>query len=99
MNSAPGKSPLGPSPAFATASSAASLARRSDSIGATKGSAATESMVPAIVVRRPSIGKRVMRWMPERPAVMRREGLVLPWPREVTTPMPVTATRGRPKRS
>ena len=37
-----------------------------------------------------------MRWMPERPAVSAAQLSSLPWPSEVTTPMPVTATSGRP---
>ena len=37
-----------------------------------------------------------MAWMPERPAVSAAQLSALPWPREVTTPIPVTATRGRP---
>src|SRR3954451_7609819 len=53
-------------------------------------------MVPAMVVRRPWIGKRLMRWMPERPAVMAAQVSCFPCPSEVTMPMPVTATRGRP---
>src|SRR3712207_6412604 len=55
-----------------------------------------KSMVPAIFVRRPSLGKRVIAWMPERPAVTADQLSAWPWPREVTTPMPVTATSGRP---
>ena len=96
MKRAPGKSPFEPMPDCATASSAASTARRSDSIGATKGSTLMESIVPAIVVRSPSVGKRLMRLMPERPAVIAAQVSSLPCPREVTTPMPVTATSGRP---
>jgi len=60
MKSAPGKS-FDASPDWPMASSAASTARRSDSIGAQKGSTSMKSMVPAIVVRRPSVGKRLMR--------------------------------------
>src|SRR6478735_8003009 len=95
MNSAPGKSSWA-SPDWPMASSAASVARRSESTGAQKGSTSTESMVPAIVVRRPSVGKRSMRWMPDLPAVRAAQVSSLPWPRDVTTPMPVTATSGRP---
>ena len=44
--------------AWPTASSAASIASRSESIGAQKGSTATKSTVPAMVVRSASVGKR-----------------------------------------
>ena len=45
---------------------------------------------------RPSVGKRVMRWMPDLPAVSLAQLSALPAPSEVTTPMPVTTTIGRP---
>jgi hypothetical protein len=50
----------------------------------------------SVVVRRPSIGKRLIVWMPDWPAVSFAQLSSLPWPREVTTPMPVTTTTGRP---
>jgi hypothetical protein len=70
MNSAPGKSPAMPIPAWATASSAASAAKSSERSGATSGSVSRKSTVPAIRVRRPSVENRPMAWMPERPALM-----------------------------
>ena len=96
MKSGPGKSPRWPMPAWPIASSAARVAKRSDRAGAQNGSAAMKSIVPAIFVRRPSLGKRVMAWMPERPAVTADQFSAWPWPSEVTIPMPVTATSGRP---
>src|SRR5450432_1913674 len=98
-NSGPGKSPLAPMPAWATASSAARLARRSESSVDVKGSTLRKSTVPAIVVRRPSVGKRVSVRMPDSPAVSFAQLSVLPAPSEVTTPMPVTTTIGRPNLS
>src|SRR5690606_10862928 len=56
-------------------------------------------MVPAMVVRRCSVGKRVMRLIPERPAVSADQLSLRPTPSEVTTPMPVMATTGRPRLS
>ena len=56
-------------------------------------------MVPAIVVFRPSIGKRVKVRMPDLPAVSFAQLSVLPLPSEVTTPMPVTTTTGLPNLS
>jgi hypothetical protein len=53
-------------------------------------------MEPAIVVFRPSVGKRVMVWMPDSPAVSFAQLSALPAPSEVTMPMPVTTTIGRP---
>src|ERR1700680_3941163 len=50
-----------------------------------------------MVVRRCVSGKRLMRWMPERPAVTAFQLSARPTPSEVTTPMPVTATTGRPR--
>src|SRR5262249_33771908 len=54
------------------------------------------STVPAIVVLSPSLAKRVMRWMPDWPAVSFAQLSALPAPSEVMTPMPVTTTIGRP---
>ena len=71
-------------------------ARRSASAGAQNGSAGTKSMVPATLVFSPSVEKRVIARMPDRPAVRRRQFSVLPAPSEVTTPIPVTTTMGRP---
>ena len=93
MNSAPGKSPGRPRPACAIASSAASFGEALDRTGATRGSVSRKSTVPAMRVRRPSVGKRRMAWMPERPAVSAAQLSAWPWPREVTMPRPVTATR------
>ena len=70
MNRAPGKSPLAPIPACATASSAATAANRSDRSGATRGSVSRKSTVPAMRVRRLSVGNRAMAWIPDRPSVM-----------------------------
>src|SRR5688572_2869164 len=56
------------------------------------GASPMKSTEPAIVVRKPSTGKRVMRWMPESPAVRRRQLSATPMPSEVIMPMPVTAT-------
>src|SRR5678815_2225433 len=55
------------------------------------GESSMKSTEPAIVVRRPSMGKRVMRWMPESPWVSRRQFSATPMPSEVIMPMPVTA--------
>ena len=65
--------------------------------GAEGSSTGMKSTVPAMVVRRWAIGKRVMRWMPEVPASSLRQFSALPWPSEVSTPMPVTTTVGRPR--
>src|SRR5690554_3737955 len=51
-----------------------------------------KSTEPAIVVRKPSVGKRVMRWMPETPDVSLRQFSSRPRPSGETMPMPVTAT-------
>ena len=59
----------------------------------------TKSTVPAIVVFRPSIGKRVTVRMPDSPAVSFAQLSFLPAPSEVTTPMPVTTTIGLPNLS
>src|SRR5690242_16211193 len=58
-----------------------------------------KSTVPAIVVFRLSVGKRVMVRMPDSPAVSLLQLSVLPAPSEVTTPMPVITTIGRPNLS
>ena len=55
-----------------------------------------KSTVPAMRVLRWSVGKRVMAWMPDLPAVSASQLSLRPMPSEVTTPMPVTATIGRP---
>jgi hypothetical protein len=61
--SGPGKVPSPPIFASSTASSPANAAILVVRSGAfSKG---TKSTVPAMVVRRPSIGKRVMVWMPD----------------------------------
>ena len=66
---------------------------------AEKGSTETKSTVPAIVVLRPSMGKRVMVRMPDSPAVSFFQLSDLPAPSEVTTPMPVMTTIGLPNLS
>src|SRR5262245_33530759 len=53
-------------------------------------------MVPAILVFRPSVGKRVIVFMPDSPPVSLAQLSLLPAPSEVTTPSPVTTTTGRP---
>src|SRR5690606_26290784 len=50
-----------------------------------------------MVVLRWSVGKRVIGWMPERPAVSAAQLSSTPCPSDVTTPMPVMATIGRPR--
>src|SRR5712671_6748870 len=95
-NSGPGKSPLLPMPDSAIASSATIVAMRSPSSVEQNGSTGTKSTLPAIVVLRPSLAKRVMRWMPDSPAVSFAQLSALPAPSEVMTPMPVTTTIGRP---
>ncbi len=95
-NSGPGKSPRAPIPASPIASSAAISANRCDSSGELSSSIGTKSIVPAMRVFKPSVAKRVMAWMPERPAVSSRQLSAVPTPSEVTTPMPVTTTIGRP---
>ena len=64
--------------------------------GADGSSTGTKSTVPAMLVRRPPMGKRVMRWMPECPAVSARQLSCVPVPSDVSTPVPVTTTTGRP---
>src|SRR5260221_13067044 len=53
-------------------------------------------MVPAILVLRQSVAKRVMEWMPDSPAVSRFQLSAFPAPSGVTRPLPVTTTTGRP---
>jgi hypothetical protein len=81
------------------ASSAAISASRSERSVDEKGSTGTKSIVPAIVVFSPSIGKRVMVRMPDSPAVSFAQLSALPEPSDVTTPMPVTTTIGLPNLS
>src|SRR5258705_12452031 len=78
------------------AASATIVAMRSPSSVEQNGSTGTKSTVPAIVVLRPSLAKRVMRWMPDSPAVSLAQLSPLPAPSEVITPMPVTTTTGCP---
>src|SRR4051794_30475322 len=91
-NNGPGKSPLAPIEANVIASSAARSASFSASVVEQNGSTGTKSTVPAMVVRSASIGNRLMRRMPDSPAVSLRQLSAIPVPSEVTTPMPVTAT-------
>src|ERR1700744_4698293 len=49
-----------------------------------------------MVVRKPSMAKRETRRMPETPPVSFAQLSAAPTPSEVTTPIPVTATMGRP---
>src|SRR5947209_1114967 len=86
-------------PDCASASSVAISARRSVRPVDESGSTATKSTVPAIVDLKPSIGKRVTVRMPDSPAVSFAQLSVLPAPSEVTMPMPVTTTIGRPSLS
>jgi hypothetical protein len=95
-NSGPGKSPLLPMRASSMASSATIDAMRSPSSVEQNGSTGTKSTLPAIVVLRPSLAKRVMRWMPDSPAVSLAQLSAFPAPSEVMTPLPVTTTTGRP---
>ena len=60
------------------------------------GASGTKSISPAMVVLSPSTGNRLMRWMPDSPAVSFAQLSALPAPSEVTMPMPVTTTTGRP---
>jgi hypothetical protein len=83
----------------AIASSVAISASRSERSVEEKGSIGTKSIVPAIVVFKPSVGKRVMVRMPDSPAVSFFQLSALPEPSEVTTPMPVTTTIGLPNLS
>src|SRR5262249_50670228 len=95
-NSGPGKSALLPIPAWSIASSATMAAMRSPRSVEQNGSTGMKSTVPAIVVLRPSLATRVMRWMPDSPAVSLAQLSALPAPSEVITPMPVTTTSGCP---
>src|SRR5919204_4382650 len=95
----PGKSALAPMPACSSASCVTSSAIRSDRAVEENGSTLTKSTVPAIVVFRPSIGKRVMVRMPDSPATSFDQLSALPAPSEVIMPMPVTTTTGRPNLS
>ncbi|MHC2525288.1 hypothetical protein ACVIEM_002373 [Rhizobium leguminosarum] len=56
-----------------------------------------KSTVPAIRVDRPSVGKRLISWMPDVPDESAAQLSLRPWPSEVMMPMPVTATIGRPR--
>ena len=56
-----------------------------------------KSTVPLMRVERPSVGKRVILWMPETARVSAFQLSSRPWPSEVMTPMPVTAMSGRPR--
>ena len=73
--------------------------RKVSDSAAEDGAAPRKSMVPAIRVFSPSVGKRVMARMPDWPAVSLAQLSVLPAPSEVTTPSPVTTTIGRPNLS
>src|SRR6516164_10403621 len=95
-NSGPGKLPRLPIADSASASSIASSASRSASAGADIGSTGTKSTVPATRVLKFSVGKRVIARIPDLPAVSLAQLSVLPAPSDVTTPMPVTTTMGRP---
>src|ERR1700712_1421656 len=86
-------------PDCSSASSGASSARRSVRPVEENGSTATKSTVPAMVVFRPSIGKRVTVRIPDSPAVTFAQLSVLPAPSEATMPMPVTTTIGLPNLS
>src|SRR5260370_34338921 len=55
-----------------------------------------KSTVPATLVFSESVPNRVIFRMPDSPAVRRRQLSVLPAPSEVTRPLPVTTTIGRP---
>ena len=48
-------------------------------------------------VESPSVGNRLIAWMPDTPDVSAVQLSVSPWPSDVRTPMPVTATIGRPR--
>src|SRR4051794_698542 len=98
-NSGPGKSPLAPMPAWSSASCVTCSAIRSERAVEENGSTLTKSTVPAILVFRPSTGKRVMVRMPDSPATSFAQLSALPAPSEVMMPMPVTTTTGRPSLS
>jgi hypothetical protein len=95
-NKGPGKFLALPICASPIASSTTISARRSANAGAQNGSAATKSIVPATFVFNPSVENRVIARMPDSPPVSRRQFSLLPAPSEVTTPIPVTTTIGRP---
>src|SRR5246127_2582051 len=86
-------------PDWLTASSAASSPRRSVSATEVNGSTERKSTPPAIVAFRSSVGKGVIVRIPDSPAVSFAQLSVLPPPSEVTMPMPVTTTIGRPSLS
>jgi hypothetical protein len=96
-NSGPPKSP--PIPAWPVASWPASSAISCVSALALRPLEARKSTVPAMRVFRWSVGKRVIGRMPDLPAVRAAQFSSLPTPSDVTTPMPVTTTMGRPKLS
>jgi hypothetical protein len=81
------------------ASSVTISASRSERSVEEKGSTGTKSIVPAIVVFKPSVGKRVIVRIPDSPAVSFVQLSALPEPSDVTTPMPVTTTIGLPNLS
>src|SRR4029079_15099501 len=95
-NSGPGKSRRAPTADCATASSAAVAASVSVREGAEKGSTGRKSTDPQMRVRKLSVAKRVILWMPDSPLLRRAQLSSLPWPSKVTTPRPVTTTIGRP---
>src|SRR5260221_11531246 len=95
-NSGPGKSPLLPMRASSIASSATIVAMRSPSSVEQNGSTGTKSTLPAIVVLRPSLAKRVMRGMPDSPALSLAQLSALPAPSEGMMPLPVTTPTGCP---
>src|SRR4029079_2287767 len=95
-NSGPGKSRRAPTADCATASSAAVAASVSVREGAEKGSTGRKSTDPQMRVRKLSVAKRVILWMPDSPLLRRAQLSSLPWPSEGTTPSPVTTTIGRP---
>src|SRR6266446_2143942 len=55
-----------------------------------------KSTVPATLVFSESVPNRVIFRIPDSPAVRRRQLSALPAPSEVTRPLPVTTTTGRP---
>jgi hypothetical protein len=71
-------------------------ARRSAISGADLGAFGRKSIVPAILVLRPSVQKRLMVWIPDSPAMSRFQFSVFPTPSEVMSPLPVMTTNGRP---
>src|SRR5262249_49806097 len=83
-------------PDWLIASSAAISPMRSHSDGPQNGSTAMKSTVPAMRVWPPSVANRRIAWMPDPPAVSLRQLSSSPAPSEVTMPIPVTTTIGRP---